>query len=415
MLRKTKTISQNHKIDYITVKAPFGKKETFVIAEMLALKELGVDLLIIPRDRTNKLFHKRAQSLLNNTLIIPWFNFQIAKEFLKYLVKTPISFFKIINHITLKTRSIRIAIKNLTILPKSLFLSKIFRDESIVHIHAHWGSTTSTMAYVISKITKIPWSFTLYRWDIDEDNMVKEKVKSALFARTIDERGREEIISKIKDITLIKKISVIHMGVDIPEINESPDNGPQIFTFLCPANLVLKKGHKYLFKACKILSDNGLKYKCLIAGSGPLEDELKNMIRYLKLNNYISFLGHLPNERLLGLYNSGRVNAVVLASIVTEDGEKEGIPVALMEAMSYGIPVISTNTGGISELISNGNGILVDEKDPESIATAIVKLMKDKTYYNLIRERGRKKIEREFNLSIISKKLLRLFLECNHE
>jgi len=173
-------------------------------------------------------------------------------------------------------------------------------------------------------------------------------------------------LKTIKDATLIKKLLVIHMGVVIPERNNTALKKAEVFKFVCPADFVLKKGHKYLFEACRILSDRGVKYKCLIAGDGPLEDELREMVKKLKLNDSIEFLGRLPHEKLFDLYGRGEIQVVVLPSIITEDAEKEGIPVALMEAMSYGIPVISTKTGGIPELIGDGSGIMIDEKKTRS-------------------------------------------------
>jgi glycosyltransferase involved in cell wall biosynthesis len=111
------------------------------------------------------------------------------------------------------------------------------------------------------------------------------------------------------------------------------------------------------------------------------------------------------------MYKERIVDILILPSINTGNGEFEGIPVSLMEAMAFGIPVISTDTGGIPELIGDGSGIMVKEKDPEAIAVSIEKLMNDKPYYDFISERGRKKIERDFNVSIISKELLKLFLQ----
>lgn len=395
------------KLVYITAKIPFDIGEEFILTEILALKKLGADILIIPRDKSNRIFHKKAKLLLNNTLSIPWFDFKIVRELLKYIFMNPIFLVKITNNIAFKAKNVKIALKNLIILPKGLYLSIILKHQSISHIHAHWASTTSTMAYIISEATGVPWSFTAHRWDISENNLLKEKCKTASFVRAISEIGRQEMIDIVKDVSLKKKIMVLHMGVDVPDKKDSLEKSA-IFTFLCPANLLPVKGHRYLFEACRILSDKGLKFKCVIAGDGPLDDELKKIVQKLNLNNYIEFLGKLPHERLLNLYEKGIINAVILSSIITADGEKEGIPVSLMEAMSYGIPVIATNIGGIPELINNGNGIMVKEKDPEAIANAIDKLM-NSTTYNFISSQGRKKIERDFNVNHISNKLLDLF------
>jgi glycosyltransferase involved in cell wall biosynthesis len=399
------------KVIYITAKAPFGSEEAFIIPEMIALKRLGVDLIIIPRDKVDNIFHKNAESLVNDTLSIPWFDFKIFIALIKYLLIRPIGLVILLTNIFFKARNVKIGLKNLIILPKALYISTILKKKSISHIHAHWASTTATMAFIISKVTSIPWSFTAHRWDISENNLLKMKCKTASFVRVISENGQREIIEIIKDISIYKKISVIHMGVILPNHKSDFERTSDIFMCLCPANFVPVKGHRYLFEACRILLDKGIKFKCLLAGDGPLENELRRLVIDLNLNSNVHFLGRLPHERLLDLYRKRKINAVVLPSIITEDGEKEGIPVALMEAMSYAIPVISTNIGGIPELISDGSGIVVKERDPEAIASAIDQLQKDKAYYSLMSKKGREKIEKHFNIFDISNKLLDLFSE----
>lgn len=396
------------KIAYITAKIPYGSQETFILTEILSLKQSGIDLLIIPRDKGKKVFNKEAVLLIKDTINIPWFNLKIFLNLLIFILLRLPEFFDIIYTTILKARNIKIGLKNLIILPKSLYLSNILK-EKVSHIHAHWASTTSTMAYIISKVTGIPWSFTAHRWDISENNLLKEKCKNASFVRTICHEGRDEILEIIRDNYVNHKILVIHMGIKMPETGNKNQCASRPFTILCPANLVIKKGHKYLFEACKILLEKNVKFKCLIAGDGPLENELRNLTVRLKLEGCIEFLGRLPHDRLLDLYSTGEIDTVVLPSIITPDGEKEGIPVALMEAMSYKVPVISTNTGGISELIENSCGVMVDEKNPRAIAIALEKLIKNTNYREYISRNGEGKVQRDFNVSIIAQKLLKLF------
>ncbi len=397
------------RIAYITVKAPFGTQETFILTELLALKDRGADILILPRDRSDELFHKEAEPLIKDTLSTPWFDVYIARDFISFICRKPLSFIKIVYNIAFKARNIRIALKNLIVFPKAVSLSEDIKKASISHIHAHWASTPSTMAYIISGITGIPWSFTAHRGDIAENNIIKKKCASASFVRAIDEKGRKDLMEIAGDSDLQGKILTLHMGVEVPGKIRKPGISREVFTILCPANFVPKKGHRYLFESCKILSDRGVKFECLISGDGPLGDELKSMVEEFPVGRNIRFSGRLPHEQLLGLYAEGRVDAVVLPSIVTGDDVREGIPVALMEAMSYGIPVISTRTGGIPELLGDGGGIMVEQKDAESLAGAIEKLINDPDYYALTGMQGRKKIERDFNVSLISKRLLELF------
>lgn len=396
------------RIAYITAKLPFGTQETFILTEILALKQLGLDIIVIPRDKGKHIFHKQAESLIKDTINIPWFNRAIVLNLLLFIIMRPHLFFKLL-YLTVFKVSPKIGLKNLIIFPKSIYLSKIFTEKSISHIHAHWASTTATMAYIISMLTDIPWSFTAHRWDIKENNLISKKCKTSTFVRVISKKGKKDLIQYLDNDSLCKKIYTIHMGVIIPVLNTTISNRPDYFTFICPANLLPVKGHKYLFEACRILSEKNIKFKCLIAGDGPLEKELRDLVMTLGLKEFVEFLGRLPHNELLNLYSAGKIDTLVLPSIITSDGEKEGVPVALMEAMSYGIPVISTDTGGIAELIDNNCGILVEEKNPRAIAVALEKLIKNPSLRETLGKKGKEKIHGHFNASNISQELIKLF------
>lgn len=393
------------KIAYITVNSPFGPQETFILSELLELRRSGVDLLILPRDRAKKLFHEQAKVLLDDTAATPRLSFTALWEFLKFGMLRPRSCMRLLSGVVLKSRNLMIALKNLAVLPKAVYLAAQLPKDSVSHIHAHWASTTATMAYVMSGIMNIPWSFTAHRWDIAENNLLREKCRSASFVRVISEKGRRELIDIVQDPSLTEKICVIHMGVPAPEDESATPPGSGLFSLVCPANLVAVKGHRYLIEACRALAEDRVRFDCLLAGDGPLGKDLKDLVRGYGLEGQVRFIGRQSQESLLNMYRSGAVHAVVLPSIVTEEGEKEGIPVALMEAMSYGIPVIATNTGAIPELIGDGSGIMVEEKNPRALAAAIKTLMEDRAYGMHIGGMGRKKIRREFNASRISAEL----------
>jgi colanic acid/amylovoran biosynthesis glycosyltransferase len=397
------------KIVYLTASAPLNIGESFILTEMLSLKKFGAELLIIPRDIVKYKPHRKAEELTESTLVVPWFSVRIFIEIIKFILSHPLTFLDLIKKIALKARNAKIALKNLSILPKSVYLASLLNQYEVGHIHAHWGTTTSTTGYIISKITGIPWSFTLHRWDIPENNILTEKAKTSTFIRTIDEQGRNELIEILNGEINTDKIKIIHLGVEIPLIKNMPSITKDEFVFICPAIFVLKKGHKYLFEACKILKDKNIKFRCLISGEGPLESKLKEMVEDQQLGNCVEFMGWLPHERLFDLYNDRKVKAVVLPSIITEDGEKEGIPVVLMEAMAYGIPVVSTYTGGIPELVDDESGILVEQKNPGSLATAIERLQTDSGYLSMVGKLGREKVFSGFNGDKISKDLLYLF------
>lgn len=383
---------------YITAHAPYGRGETFVLEEMLMAKKLGVELIIVPRNPPEEVFHKSAEELLDSTLHLPLLSGGIFFRFCGDLLVSR-RLWKILKRIVRESRNTTILLKNLAVLPKAVYLSHVLLRLQVEHIHAHWGSTTSTMALVISELTGIPWSLTLHRWDIAENNLLRWKAERATFVRCISEDGCREAL-EIVGTEYRNKFRVLHMGVHIPKANAKKVTGnPSPFTVATPANLVPKKGHRYLIEALSILINEGLRnLRWLIIGDGPLEPEIRRQIANAGIEPYVKFLGRVPHEVLMGMYEKGEVDTVVLPSITTKDNEREGIPVSLMEAMAYGIPVVATATGGIPELLSDGCGILVPEKDPMQLAQAIRILVSDQKVAYEIAERGRRRIVAEYNL-----------------
>lgn len=399
------------KIAYVTAHAPFGRGETFVLEEMLTVVELGVELVVVPRNPPKEVFHDLARKLLGRAIWLPLFNWRIFLSFLKAVALNP-RLWWILSSILRHSRTLKILVKNLAVAPKAVFIAGLLRQARTEHIHAHWGSTTATVAWIASELTGIPWSVTFHRWDIAENNLLKLKVERAAFVRCISEDGRREVL-RIVGESYRDKVKVLHMGVRLPETSlpqfcsSRPD-----FVFACPANFVPKKGHRFLIEACALLLEIGIRdFRCLFIGDGPLEAEIRQQIAQLGLEEVVNLVGRLPHGELLRMYERGKVDAVVLPSIVTHDGEREGIPVALMEAMAYGIPVVSTNTGGIPELLSDGAGIMVEEKNSRQLADALEKLMSDDRLARDIGERGYQKVYAKFSLYKNVERLLQMIRE----
>ncbi len=399
------------KLAYITAHTPFGKKETFILQEMLALLELGVDLLIVPRNPPREVFHIEGEKLLNRTIGLPLLNWQIFAHFLKNIFLRHYLWL-IITTIFHHSRSLKIALKNLTVLPKAVFIADLLGKMGVAHIHAHWGSTTATLGWIVSRLTKIPWSMTLHRLDITENNLLKLKVQCASFVRCISEDGRKDLL-QIIGREYEDKVKVVHMGVRVKEaeekVKERKTISPSAFLIACPGDFVPKKGQRFLITACNLLVKSGVNnIRCLLIGDGPMEIELRQQVAQMGLSEIVTFTGRLPHSELLEIYEKGEVALVVLPSVVTSKGDKEGIPVSLMEAMAYKIPVISTNTGGIYELLSDGAGLMVAEKSPEQLAEAILRVMSDERVRKALSEKGFMRVKEEFEIGKIAKSLLQL-------
>jgi glycosyltransferase involved in cell wall biosynthesis len=166
---------------------------------------------------------------------------------------------------------------------------------------------------------------------------------------------------------------------------------------LCPANLSPAKGHTVLLKAVAQLLQRGFSVRLLIAGDGPLWADLNALASELRIEGHTEFLGMLPRERLLELLGGGGIDLVVLPSLDLGGGIHEGIPVSLIEAMSFGIPVVSTATGGIPELLRDGAGLMVAPGDVDALAAALARLLEDADWRLQLGRAGRMRIEGDYS------------------
>jgi colanic acid/amylovoran biosynthesis glycosyltransferase len=394
---------------YITERFPWGAGEQFIGPEITRLIEQGYNIKIYPVRLDNKILKGEEKVRLSKQSI--WIQTLSPKTLIYGTViglLNPIKLYKLLYKIVIKSNSLKHIIQNILILPKGLVISKKVKGD-FAHIHSHWATVPTSLAYIISEWSNIPFSFTTHRWDITENNMLAEKVKKAKFVRAINHNGKKEINVLVENEDQ-NKIKVIHVGVKINKINiinkKTKKKGPLIELALV-GRMIPVKGHKYLIEACKLLKEKNIKFRCLFIGDGPLKKELQQIIQNYGLEKDILLLGELPHEELLTKYKNKEIDIVILPSIVTNEGVKEGIPVSLMEAMAAGIPTISTYTGGIPELLGDESGILVPAEDSYALAKSIENLIFDINLRSDIAEKGKTKVFKDFFINNVVEKLLR--------
>ena len=178
--------------------------------------------------------------------------------------------------------------------------------------------------------------------------------------------------------------------------------------FATPAELTARKGHENAIKAARELIDQGISnFKWLFYGSGPLQKDLEKKVIELGLNNHCFFLGNLDHQKLLENYKTNKIDIVIISSVSTHI--PEGIPVSLMEAMSYEIPVVATDCGGTKELVDGQTGILVNQGNSSAISNAIMHLIKNPDLKRKIAFNGRNKVVQDFDTIKNTSKLIKLF------
>ena len=194
-------------------------------------------------------------------------------------------------------------------------------------------------------------------------------------------------------------IKIVHYGLDPNEFtSESVPAADDEMRILSVGSLVEKKGHEYLIDACALLADQGLAFHCSIVGSGPLESELRARIDRNRLQGRVSLLGPKIQAEVKYLYRHSDI--FVLACIVAENGDKDGMPNVLLEAMVSQLLVVTTPIAGIPELVHHGKtGLLVPEKDCLALARALKQLMQDEHLRHKLGECGRQKVFDGFNIN----------------
>jgi glycosyltransferase involved in cell wall biosynthesis len=168
------------------------------------------------------------------------------------------------------------------------------------------------------------------------------------------------------------------------------------------------KGFRYLVDACRTLAQRGHNFTCYIIGDGPLRHALTKRISELGLDQRVRLCGAIKQEEVRRyLYGA---TAFVLPSIRTARGDMDGIPVALMEAMAAGTPVVSTTVSGIPELVENGvTGLLVPPADSPALADCIERLLGDPSYALALAQKARLRIEQDFDARKEARKLYDYF------
>ena len=396
-------MSRPPRIIYVTATFPYDTGEAFLVPEVRELQRRGCDLRIVPRSPTRRLVHEDAADLQAHCTARPLFCWDVAKGALKEIVLRPRGALRALAAI-FGGRTWGSFAKNLAVYAKGLWLGGLARAWQADHIHVHWISTPATMGMIASIVSQVPWSCTAHRADIDLDNLLAEKLRRAAYVRFISQSGwrMAESLGAPPDP---RRAEVLHLGANLPPEAEIPSSPERRNTILVPANLYPVKGHRYLIEAVALLRKRGVECKLLLAGDGILRPQLEAQARSLGLAEAVQFLGQCSHSEILAMYRDGRVGTVVLPSVDLGHNLHEGIPVSLIEAMSYGIPVIGTRTGGIPELL-DGTGLIVPDKDPAALAGAVERYLGDPGFAAETARKGRQRVCDSFNVATVVPRLL---------
>ena len=293
---------------------------------------------------------------------------------------------------------------------QGVYTAYLLRQLDFDHLHAHFMDRAVVVALVVSRFLNKSYSLTAHAADIYATAILtREKIVNARFAVTVSHYNKEYLLHAVPGVEP-ERIHVLHPWVD-PSHFKPPIARPTHarLHILSVGRLVEKKGHADLIEACHLLRLQGIDLECRIVGEGPLRSELEERTTRYGLQHHVHLIGGQPQSQVQELLRTW-ADVFALPCIIASDGDRDGIPVALAEAMAMELPVISTDIVGIRELVQVGTGILVPPQNPAALAEALQTIgAQDPSTRLDMGRRGRAVVDAEFNLQKGTKQLAGIF------
>lgn len=376
--------------------------ETFILREIDEMERQGQAVRLVPMlKETPPVIHDAARPWTERALYTKYLSPRIIMANLRALLRQPPRYLSLLARLTIGT----IAhpgtwARTMLVFPKSVYLAEQLTQEGIRHVHAHFATHPATMALIIASLSDVTFSFTVHAHDIQVDRSLLDwKLRETRFVRSISDYNKrflEELYPHARG-----KIVVVHVGIEPEKYEDNARRFQAAATsvpkILCVAAHRPYKGLPVLIEASRILRDQGVSFRCDVLGYGPMKDELDRLIEDRGVGDVIHLLGAKPEHVVAQMM--GEATLFVLPSIIAADGQMEGIPVALMEAMASARAVVSTAISGIPELVEHGvTGLLVPPGDAPALASAIRSLLEDRPRAQEMGRRGQEKVRAEFTL-----------------
>lgn len=292
---------------------------------------------------------------------------------------------------------------------QAVLLARAVRQRSIAHLHAHFANSATTVARLAARFARVPYSFTAHAKDIFHQSVTADNLR-----RNIEEATAVVTVSDYNLAYLSEKcggppgrVQRIYNGLPLEQFPfESPLTRPPIVVSV--GRLVEKKGFEDLIDASAILAAGGHQFACQIIGTGPLRQELQTRIRDLGLEQKVELKGAGPQREVIR--HVQRAAVFVGPYVVAGDGNRDGLPTALLEAMALGTPCVSTDVTGIPEILRHDEtGLMVAQHARGDLAQAIGQLLYNPKLRVRLAAEARRLVETEFDIRRNSARLREIF------
>lgn len=373
--------------------------ETFVLAELLELERQGVRLHIFSLKKPDDgVFHADVARLRARVTYLPESVLLDLRAYAaphrELFARDPRRYAGALATAVAQRR--RTAVKHFL---RAGFIAPHLQRHGITHVHAHFASAPAAVALHLHRLTGASYSFTAHAKDIyidgTDNEALRAKLRAARFVVTVSDFNRRHLSGLAGSGGIVR----IYNGLDLDRFAPNGVHRDDPPLVLAVGRLIEKKGLADLVRACALLRGRGCSFRCTIVGKGPLEAELRALVRALGVEDVVELAGPQPREQLLELYR--RASVFAAPCIVGSDGNRDGLPTVLVEAMALGVPVVSTDVTGIPELVEDGRtGLLVPQRAPEALADAIGRLLDDRPGAARLAAAARTRVERDFDLHV---------------
>ncbi len=389
--------------------------ETFILTELLGVEAAGARIELYPllREREPSM-HPEAAPWVARAHYLPFISAAIARSHLALIRESPRRYLSTLAAVLRGTwGSANFFLGAIGIWPKVGHMARAMRAAGVEHVHCHFANHPALAGYVISRLVGIPYSFTAHGSDLHVDKtMLAEKVRAASFVVAVSESNRAVIAGvcggSAPNLEVIRcgidtALFASSEGADAPVVADAPDDAtgePAIatgtFRILAVGTLHEVKGQVHLLEAIARLSPDGPPVRCRFVGEGPDRATLERRAASLGIVDRVAFLGRRTRSEVADLMRDSDV--LVVPSVPTRGGKREGLPVVIPEAMGIGLPVVASRLSGIPEIVVDGvTGLLTPPADAAAIAAALERLRRDPEQGRTLGRAGRSLVEREYD------------------
>jgi colanic acid/amylovoran biosynthesis glycosyltransferase len=401
----------NLSIAYILVAYPSLTK-TFVDREITTLRKMGVKIQVFSVRKNNTLLSPTQEDIAREiTYLYPFQPKDLAAAYTYFLRHHPRRFFSTLAHLLTRPHPTFLSRhRTLSHFQQGVYTSYLLHRNPVQHIHAHFLNQSAIIAMIASRLLDIPYSVAVHASSelFARPMLVKEKLAEAKFIVTCTDYNRKYLTKMDPQITK-QKVRLVYHGLDASQFQRRLAAQSKKQLILSVGQLRERKGFQYLIDACRILKEHRQDFVCRIVGDGPLREELQQQIEENGLEDRVVLCGALLEEEVIREYEQACLFS--LPAVLGKDGDRDGIPNVILEAMAMELPVVSTRHSGIPEVVKDGvNGLLVPPEDSAALAGAMQTLLDNPTMGKELGKQGRKLVLEKFNPQSNAQVLIDMFL-----